>query len=98
MNTAAPHAWFEPKLVALMAEANAAGIARDVSVAVITDLVNGKLAAGVPPPQEANPNQDIGEPGYMVPHGPDTSLNDTGESVRNPLDHVGRRRLGGGAL
>ncbi len=97
MSTAAPHAWFEPKLTALMAEAESAGIARDVSVAVITDLVNGKLGAAVPPPQEAA-DQDIGEPDYMVPHGPDTGLADSGELVRNPMEHVGRSRWGGGAL
>ncbi len=91
MTEIAPHAWFEPKLVALMAEAEAAGMARDVSVAVITDLVNGRLAAAVPPPEEANPDQDLGEPGYMVPHGQDTGLTDLGETVHNPLDHAGRR-------
>ncbi len=58
----AAHAWLRPRLEALMAEAEAAGIARDVSMAVITDLVNGPLAAPVPLPGEANPNQDIGEP------------------------------------
>ena len=94
MTDVAPHAWFEPKLVALMAEADGAGIARDVSVAVITDLVNGKLAAAVPAPQEANPDQDIGEPDYMVPHGPDTGLADPGEPVGNPLNHLGHNRFG----
>ncbi len=92
MNTASPHAWFAPRLAALVAEAEAAGMARDVSVAVITDLVNGKLAAGVPSPEEANPDQDLGEPDYMVPHGRDAGLSDTGEAVQNPLDQAGRRR------
>ena len=61
-----PHHWLEPRLTSLMAEAEAAGIARDVSVAVITDLVNGALAAGVPEPTGENANQDIGEPDYMA--------------------------------
>ena len=94
MSTIAPHDWFEPKLAALMAEAEAAGMARDVSVAVITDLVNGRLAAAVPAPEEASPDQDLGEPDYMVPHGQDTGLADPGETVDNPLEHAGRRRWG----
>jgi hypothetical protein len=57
------HEWFEPRLVALLAEADAAGYARDVSQAAITDLVNGALAAAAPP---ASPDddwaRDIGEP------------------------------------
>ena len=61
-----PRDWFSPRLTALMAEAEAAGIARDVSVAVITDLVNGALSADVPEPTGENPNQDIGEPDYMA--------------------------------
>ena len=61
-----PHDWFEPRLSALLAEAETAGIARDVSVAVITDLVNGALSADVPAPTGENPNQDIGEPDYMA--------------------------------
>ena len=94
MTTPAPHAWFEPKLVALMAEAQQAGIARDVSVAVITDLVNGKLSAAVPAPQQTNPDQDIGEPDYMVNQGPYTTPDAAAASnpIANPLDHVGIRR------
>jgi hypothetical protein len=64
--TETPHEWFRPRLAALMAGAASAGIARDVSVAVITDLVNGPLAASEPPPSADNPNQDIGEPDYMA--------------------------------
>ena len=61
-----PHEWFRPKLTALMAEAEAAGIASDVSVAVMTDLINGDLSADVPAPTGGNPNQDIGEPEAMA--------------------------------
>ena len=35
------HAWLRPKLLALLAEAESAGIARDVAVAVIIDLMTG---------------------------------------------------------
>ena len=89
-----PHAWLEPKLAALLAEAANAGIARDVSVAVITDLVNGRLAAATPPPTEDDPNQDIGEPRSALPHGLDPGLTDPGEPVGNPLNHLGHNRFG----
>ncbi len=57
------HEWFEPRLLALLAEADKAGYARDVSQAAITDLVNGALAAAVPSsPLDDNWAQDIGEP------------------------------------
>jgi hypothetical protein len=59
-----PHEWFKPKLTALIAEAEAAGITRDVSVGVITDLVNGPLFSTAPLQNEENWNQDIGEPDY----------------------------------
>jgi len=55
------HDWFRPRLIALLAEAERAGYARDVAEAVITDLVNGALAAAVPAPDE-NWAHDLGEP------------------------------------
>jgi hypothetical protein len=57
------HDWFRPKLVALLAEAEQAGFAGDVAEAVITDLINGELSAGVAvaAPDE-NWARDIGEP------------------------------------
>jgi hypothetical protein len=61
-----PHAWFQPKLTALIAEAEAAGIARDVSIAVITDLVNGPLFSSAPLQNDENWNRDIGEPDEQV--------------------------------
>jgi hypothetical protein len=61
-----PHDWLRPRLGALVAAAQAAGIARDVSVAVITDLINGPdFSAGAPAADE-NWNQDIGEPDYIT--------------------------------
>lgn len=88
------HEWYTPKLEALLAEADAAGIARDVSVAAITDLVNGKLSAPTPPPSEANPDQDIGEPDSAVHRGPEAGMLSGGEGVPNPLDHLGHNRFG----
>jgi hypothetical protein len=35
------HKWLYPKLTALIAEAERTGIARDVAVAVLTDLITG---------------------------------------------------------
>jgi hypothetical protein len=61
-----PHDWLRPRLGALVAEAKAAGIARDVSVAVITDLINGPDFGVEPPAADENWNQDIGEPDYLV--------------------------------
>jgi hypothetical protein len=96
-----PHEWLRPRLAALVAEAAAAGIARDVSVAVITDLINGPLSAATPPPSPDNPNQDIGEPDYMASDATGThpSLPDEpGGYVGNPLNHLGRGgRFGGGS-
>ncbi len=94
MPQTSPHEWLRPKLSALVAEAEAAGIARDVSVAVITDLINGPLGAPEPAPTGENPNLDIGEPPSAASaesgtHAP--LADDPGDGgVRNPLDHVGR--------
>ena len=61
-----PHEWYHSRLSSLMAEAQQAGIARDVSVAVITDLVNGPdFGVAVPKPDEQW-NEDIGEPDYLI--------------------------------
>lgn len=97
MTQPSPHEWLQPRLAALMDEAQQAGIARDVSVAVITDLVNGKLASPTPTPAEKGLadegwNQDIGEPLTAVNGPPDTAPDQSsGESVPNPLGHVGYR-------
>ncbi len=97
MTTLSPHEWLQPRLAALMDEAQQAGIARDVSVAVITDLVNGKLASATPTPAdqglaEEGWNQDIGEPLTAVNGPPDTAPDQSsGEPMPNPLNHLGRR-------
>lgn len=66
MNAMDVHAWMRPRLAALFAEARAAGIAHDVAVAVVTDVVNGAgFAPAVPPPDEQW-NRDIGEPDGAV--------------------------------
>jgi hypothetical protein len=61
-----PHDWLRPRLSKLVAEAKAAGIDRDVSVAVITDLINGPDFITAPPSADEDWNQDIGEPDYLV--------------------------------
>jgi hypothetical protein len=66
MPQASPHDWLRPKLSALVAEAEAAGIDRGVSVAVITDLINGPPFSASALETSEEWNQDIGEPDYMV--------------------------------
>jgi hypothetical protein len=61
------HDWFRPRLEALLAEADKAGYARDVSQAAVTDLVNGALAAATPPQTPDDKwAQDIGEPAELA--------------------------------
>ena len=62
MTDSAPHAWLRPRLKALVAEANRAGFALDVSVAVITDIINGPDFNLTPLDTDENWNQDIGAP------------------------------------
>jgi hypothetical protein len=66
MTDSPPHDWFRPKLAALVAEAEQAGIARDVSVAVITDLINGPCFNTAAPAANEDWNRDIGEPEAFV--------------------------------
>ena len=67
------HEWFKPRLEALLAQAAEAGYAPDLSQAVITDLVNGALAAPMAPlPSEDNWAQDIGEPAELAHEMPTT--------------------------
>ncbi len=70
------HDWFRPKLIALFAEAAQAGYPRDVAEAVITDLVNGTLAACATPPQ-GSWAQDPGEPPGAASEMPAHSAVDT---------------------
>jgi|GEM_PF-1288506 len=92
MPDAAPHDWFRPRLTALMAQAEAAGITREISVAVITDLVNSApLSVGAPEGDE-DWNKDIGEPEEFVNvNNPLSSQPSLGDAVPNPLDRVGGR-------
>jgi hypothetical protein len=75
-----------------MAEAEAAGITREISVAVITDLVNSApLSVGAPEGDE-DWNKDIGEPEEFVNvNNPLSSQPSLGDAVPNPLDRVGGR-------
>ena len=55
MTTSSPaHAWILPKLTLLLAEAEQAGIARDVAVAVILDLIEGPLFNAAPPVSDSD--------------------------------------------
>jgi hypothetical protein len=77
-------------LAALVAEAAAAGIDRDVSVAVITDLINGPLFAPPVPKPDDEWNRDKGEPDYMVnENAPLSAEPSIGAPVHNPLGHLG---------
>jgi hypothetical protein len=93
MTEVSPHDWLRPKLAALMKEAEGAGIARDVSVAVITDLVNGPLFSAGPPETDEDWNKDIGEPDEFVNQNePLTAEPGIADPVRNPMAGVGRHR------
>lgn len=94
MNAPAPHDWYQPKLEALVAEAEAAGIARDVSVAVITDLINGPAFSQAPLQTEEGWNQDIGEPDYDVNvNNPITGDAPSDGTMPNPMPFVPSRRF-----
>lgn len=82
MNAVSPHEWLHPKLVELVKEAEAAGIARDVSVAVITDLINRPDFNTAAPEDDDNWNQDIGEPDYEA--NPQTSAADDPDTDAGP--------------
>ncbi len=47
------HAWILPKLVQLLAEAEQAGIAREVAVAVVLDLIEGPEFNTTPPASDS---------------------------------------------
>jgi hypothetical protein len=46
------HDWFEPRLKTLLTQAEAAGFTQDLSVAVITDIINGPDFNNVALPSE----------------------------------------------
>jgi hypothetical protein len=88
----APHDWFRPRLSALVAEAEADGIARDVAIAVITDIVNSAPLSVGPTESDDDWNKDIGEPEEFVNvNNPLSSQPSLGDEVPNPLDRVGGR-------
>ena len=57
-----PHDWYRPRLQTLVAEAARAGFALDVSVAIITDLINEAPFNVGPLNTEEDWNRDIGQP------------------------------------
>jgi hypothetical protein len=87
MAAVSPHDWFRPKLTALVAEAAAAGIARDVAVAVITDLINSPPFNNAPVADDEKWNQDIGQPAYEV--NPDATISE-GEPAAAATPDLGR--------
>jgi hypothetical protein len=88
----AAHDWFGPKLGALVAEAEAAGFARDVAVAVITDLINGPQFNTAPLETDETWNQDIGEPDYMVNPDGTRATNAPDQTARpDPMPFIGSR-------
>jgi hypothetical protein len=83
------HDWLQPKLTALVADAESSGIARDVVVAVITDLINGPLFAPPVPKPDDDWNRDKGEPDYMVNENAPLSAEALASApVHNPLSHL----------
>jgi hypothetical protein len=89
------HDWYRPKLEALVAEAASAGIARDVSVAVITDLINGPEFGA--PVLETNEswNQDIGEPTEFVNvNNPVTAQPNAADATPDVMPFIGRNNAG----
>jgi hypothetical protein len=95
-----PHDWLRPRLSALVAEAAAAGIDRDVSVAVITDLINGPDFGADPPAADENWNQDIGAPDYLanVTIAPaDDDVTDAMPARSRLPDHIRKGRTQGSA-
>ena len=89
--TPTPHDWFRPKLTALVAEAKADGIAQDVSVAVITDLMNGPLFAAGELQTNEGWNQDIGEPTELVnPNNPTSAEPNAADAVPDTMPFIGR--------
>jgi hypothetical protein len=88
MAAPSPHDWFRPKLTALVAEAAAAGIARDVAVAVITDLINSPPFNNAPVEDDETWNQDIGQPVGEV--NPDTTISEGEPAAADAPDLGGR--------
>jgi hypothetical protein len=73
-----------------VAEARAAGMAADISVAVITDLINGPEFSVAPLQPEEGWNQDIGEPDYLVNVNDPTSAKTAEQGAfPNPMPFVG---------
>jgi hypothetical protein len=95
MSDPTPHDWFRPKLESLVAEAASAGIARDVSVAVITDLINGSLFSQAKLETNEGWNQDIGEPTELVnPNNPTSAQPNAADPVPEALPFIGRNNAG----
>jgi hypothetical protein len=82
--------WLQPKIAALVAEADRAGIDRDISVAVITDIINGPLFSPPVPGPDDEWARDAGEPDYLInENAPLSAEPSIGAPVTNPLGDIG---------
>ena len=93
-----PRDWLYPRLAALVADAEQAGIARDMAVALVTDIINGPpFNVGPEPTADEDWNKDVGEPDYMVNEEHGGGNMPLGEPVVGAgLTSVRRGRGGGG--
>ncbi len=87
-----PHAWLSSRITALVADAEQAGIARDVTVALVTDIINGPPFNVGPPAADEDWNKDSGEPDYMV----NEESGSGAQPPREPLIGTGRLGVGRG--
>jgi hypothetical protein len=62
MTSPTPQDWFRPRLQTLVADAARAGYALDVSVAIITDIINEAPFNVGPLDTQEDWNRDIGQP------------------------------------
>ncbi len=91
MSEPAPaHAWLQPRLTALLAEAEKAGIARDVAVAVLMDLLSAPpFDTAAPSPV---PYTDL-DPGQPPPAGQGESFGTTPIDLTFDVPHSGDGRI-----
>ncbi len=94
-----PRNWLFPRLETLVADAEQAGITRDMAVALVSDIINGPpFNVGPAPTADDNWNKDVGEPDYMVNEERGGGNAPLGEPlVGAGLMTPGRGRPGGGS-
>jgi hypothetical protein len=92
-----PRDWLYPRLEALVADAEQAGIARELTVALVTDIINGPpFNVGPEPTADEDWNKDVGETDAMVNLDTTGGLTPLNEPVVGVgLATFGRSRTGG---